>query len=98
MKTLAGCDTLRGRTQAFAAPAFPSQPAEVTRVKNVARPNSTKPPLTRPHTPGPWSIWTGSSWRRIGSESTQTEVATPIICASDGHPDMLFPNGGADGP
>ena len=49
------------------------------------------------HTPGPWKLWTGCSWRRFGSEATGTEVCVPTV-ATDGHPDMSFPNGGQDGP
>lgn len=50
------------------------------------------------HTPGPWELWTGCSWRRFGSASTGTEVCTPTVHPHDGHPDLLFPNGGQDGP
>lgn len=50
------------------------------------------------HTPGPWKIWTGCSYRRIGSETTGTEVAYPCVQAGDGHPDITFPNGGPTGP
>lgn len=52
---------------------------------------------TTKHTPGPWAIWTSCSYRRIGSEATGREVAYPTT-QRDGHPDIEFPNGGADGP
>jgi len=48
------------------------------------------------HTPGPWLIATSNSWRRIVSQHGD------VICGQcnqpDGHPDLTFPNGGADGP
>lgn len=50
------------------------------------------------HTPGPWELWTGCSWRRFGSKTTGTEVVVPTNHPIDGHPDLLFPNGGQDGP
>jgi hypothetical protein len=49
------------------------------------------------HTPGPWSIWTSNSYRRIGSDTTGKEVVTGSV-QRDGHPDLLFPNGGFTGP
>lgn len=49
-------------------------------------------------TPGPWSLWTGCSWRRVGSDATGGEVITPTNHPIDGHPDLLFPNGGQSGP
>lgn len=52
--------------------------------------------MTAPHTPGPWLVATSNSWRRIVSARGGT-VCEP--CAQpDGHPDLHFPNGGADGP
>lgn len=48
-------------------------------------------------TPGSWIIATGNSWRRIVSEQTGMTVCEPIT-QPDGHPDLHFPNGGADGP
>lgn len=48
-------------------------------------------------TPGPWIIATSNSWRRIVSERDGTTVCEPIT-QPDGHPDLHFPNGGADGP
>lgn len=48
------------------------------------------------HTPGPWEMWTSCSFRRIGSASG--EVLCGITQRSDGHPDLLFPNGGYEGP
>ena len=47
------------------------------------------------HTPGPWFIATGCSWRRVMAQSHM--VCEPVT-QSDGHPDLYFPNGGADGP
>lgn len=49
------------------------------------------------HTPGPWELWDGCSWRRFGSRTTGNCVCQPIV-ARDGHPDLLFPNGGQSGP
>ncbi len=49
------------------------------------------------HTPGPWSIWTSNSWRRLGSDATGRLVCEPLK-QRDGHPDLHFPNGGEDGP
>lgn len=48
-------------------------------------------------TSGPWIIATSNSWRRIVSERDSTPVCEPIK-QPDGHPDLHFPNGGADGP
>lgn len=48
-------------------------------------------------TPGPWSIWTSNSYRRIGSDAVGREVLSPIT-QRDGHPDLLFPNGDFEGP
>ena len=48
------------------------------------------------YTPGPWSVWTSCSWRRIGSSAGQL-VCEPIT-QRDGHPDLHFRNGGIDGP
>ncbi len=50
-----------------------------------------------PHTPGPWSVWTSCSWRRIGSRDHGL-VCEPIVQHPDNHPDLYFRNGGADGP
>lgn len=46
-------------------------------------------------TPGPWEMWTSNSWRRI--RTINGSVCEPIT-QSDGHPDLLFQNGGPDGP
>lgn len=47
------------------------------------------------HTPGPWLVATSNSWRRIVSQHGD------VVCAPcnqpDGHPDLTFPNGGAEG-
>ena len=51
----------------------------------------------RPHSPGPWELWTGCSWRRIGIKGTSKTICEPVV-APDGHPDLLFRNGGQDGP
>lgn len=48
-------------------------------------------------TPGPWSVWTSNSYRRIGSDSTGVEVCYGAV-QRDGHPDLCFPNGGFTGP
>ncbi len=50
------------------------------------------------HTPGPWELWTGCSWRRFGSKATGQTVCEPTNSPTDGHPDLLFRNGGQDGP
>jgi len=44
--------------------------------------------------PGPWEIWSGCSWRRIGRVGHQGErpVIEPIVSRSDGHPDLTGPN------
>lgn len=39
-------------------------------------------------TPGPWEVWTGCSWRRIGSSRTAREVILPTNHPSDNHPDL----------
>ena len=48
------------------------------------------------HTSGPWLVATSNSWRRIVNQRGDT------VCAPcnqpDGHPDLTFPNGGAEGP
>jgi hypothetical protein len=55
------------------------------------------------HTPGPWRWWTSNSWRRLTSEATDGinrqdgGVLCPVV-QNDGHPDVLFSNGGPDGP
>src|ERR1700719_824402 len=50
-------------------------------------------------TPGPWELWTGSSWRRFGSRSTGVTVCEPIAYSDqDDHPDLHFNNGGEEGP
>jgi hypothetical protein len=48
------------------------------------------------HTAGPWLIATSNSWRRIVSRDYNS-VCEPIT-QNDGHPDLYFRNGGADGP
>ncbi len=50
------------------------------------------------HTPGPWELWTGCSWRRFGSTATGTTVCEPTFHHRDRQPDLHFPNGGQDGP
>lgn len=49
-------------------------------------------------TPGPWSIWTSCSWRRIGNPRTGQLVCEPIVQRFDKHPDLHFHNGGPEGP
>ena len=49
------------------------------------------------HTPGPWTIWTSNSWRRICGADGKG-VCAPITQRPDNHPDLYFPNGGVDGP
>ncbi len=49
------------------------------------------------HTPGPWSVWTSCSWRRIGNREGVL-VCEPIVQRGDNHPDLFFRNGGPDGP
>ena len=48
--------------------------------------------------PGPWEVWEGCSWRRIGQVGRQS--ARPIIEPTnhhlDGHPDLTGPNLSAD--
>ena len=48
------------------------------------------------HTPGPWRLHTGCSWRRFGTPDGRM-VCEPTK-AADGQPDLHFPNGGQDGP
>lgn len=50
------------------------------------------------HTPGPWTIWTSNSYRRIVSDTTRREVLCGTVQRSDGCPDLHFPNGGHEGP
>src|SRR5690606_13258634 len=45
---------------------------------------------------GPWLVATSNSWRRIVNQRGET-VCAPCT-QPDGHPDLTFPNGGADGP
>lgn len=47
-------------------------------------------------TPGPWILATSNSWRRLLSRDGHS-VCEPIK-QKDGHPDLWFRNGGADGP
>ena len=51
------------------------------------------------HTEGPWVVATSNSWRRIVSMGLggMQSVCEPIK-QNDGHPDLYFRNGGADGP
>jgi hypothetical protein len=49
------------------------------------------------HTEGPWELWTGCSWRRFWQVGTCGTVCEPTV-ARDGHPDLIFRNGGQDGP
>ena len=54
------------------------------------------PDTTVGHTPGPWMVTTSNSWRRIVSRD-HSSVCEPIT-QNDGHPDLYFRNGGAEGP
>jgi len=49
------------------------------------------------HTPGPWSIQTSNSYRRIGNNMGDGNVLSPCN-QPDGHPDLYFQNGGFNGP
>lgn len=50
------------------------------------------------HTVGPWSWWTSNSFRRLsGADGRDGGVLYPTV-QRDGHPDVCFPNGGAEGP
>lgn len=53
--------------------------------------------MTEKHTPGPWIVATSNSWRRILGARSDESVCEPIK-QNDGHPDLYFRNGGADGP
>lgn len=44
--------------------------------------------LAEKATAGPWEVWDGCSWRRIGSATTDKPVIMPIKAISDGHPDL----------
>jgi hypothetical protein len=48
-------------------------------------------------TPGPWQIATSCSYRRIVNDR-MSPVCVPTVQSADGHPDLYFPNGGANGP
>lgn len=48
-------------------------------------------------TPGPLVLATSNSWRRIVSFLGSKPVCVPCT-QPDGHPDLHFPNGGAEGP
>ena len=50
----------------------------------------------REHTKGRLQLWTSNSFRRFGT-SEGWPVCEPIT-QNDGHPDLHFRNGGADGP
>ena len=49
-------------------------------------------------TPGPWKVFDGCSWRRVGQEATRSRpqddcaVVTPTV-ARDGHPDLTVSRG-----
>lgn len=48
-------------------------------------------------TPGPLTLATSNSWRRIVSYLGSKPVCVPCT-QPDGHPDLHFPNGGVEGP
>jgi len=52
------------------------------------------------HTPGPWMWWTSCSFRRLSSQVTgrDGDVLHAVVQRSDGHPDVVLPNGGWNGP
>ena len=52
--------------------------------------------MSSAHTSGPWLVATSNSWRRIVNHFSRT-VCAPCT-QPDGHPDLTFPNGGAEGP
>ena len=60
---------------------------------------TTTPVPQEAHTEGPWIVATSNSWRRIVSlgHGGMQSVCEPIT-QNDGHPDLHFRNGGADGP
>lgn len=39
-------------------------------------------------TPGPWEIWDGCSWHRIGVRATGMTVIEPTVHWRDNHPDL----------
>jgi hypothetical protein len=55
--------------------------------------------MTFKHTPGPWAWWTSNSFRRLSSQATRRDgdVLHGTV-QSDGHADVVLPNGGAEGP
>lgn len=53
----------------------------------------------RAATPGPWILATSNSWRRFVTKFDTRNVCEPVTYSDrDRHPDLHFPNGGADGP
>ena len=56
--------------------------------------------MSNPWTQGPWYWQDGCSYRRLGSRATgkDGDVLYPTRQISDGHPDVVFPNGGYRGP
>lgn len=46
--------------------------------------------LAEAATPGPWSVWTSNSWRRI-SATGDGDVLHPTKNSFDGHPDLAGP-------
>ncbi|HSM79196.1 MAG TPA: hypothetical protein VLT57_16270 [Bryobacteraceae bacterium] len=45
-------------------------------------------------TQGPWEVWDGCSWRRIGGGNPRDRrpIIEPCVSRSDGHPDLTGPN------
>src|SRR5690242_14542216 len=43
---------------------------------------------------GPWEVWDGCSWRRIGGGDPRNRrpIIEPCVSRSDGHPDLTGPN------
>lgn len=48
-------------------------------------------------TPGPWVLWTGCSWKRIGvNDERLTMVLTPTVNPHDRHPDLIVSDADAE--
>ena len=48
--------------------------------------------LAKEATPGPWTVQTGCSWRRIGANG-DGDVLRPVRHQHDGWPDLAAPHG-----
>lgn len=49
------------------------------------------------HSEGKLELWTSNSYRRFGIQGGAA-ICEPITQPGDGHPDLYFRNGGAEGP